>query len=473
MSDFLKWFLQFLLLVQTLFYLGLAGYTLSLKAVRLKKPFSLLMLSMAVYSLGAFMEPLRMDLPWMLLWNNFTYLGLVWLGPLWLIVAGRYGELPVFRNRRFLALLFLLPVLTLLFKYSDPLFHLFYRAVWMSGHDNPLMVGFSRGPWYWAHMAYASITVAAGLLVLFWVWFTSASAYKRQIALFVTAGLLPFLFLLVYIVGSPAFPFDIIPLSFLLSAPLFLVSLVRFRFLETRPLTVSTALEILNSGLILLDSRGNLVEVNRTVRELLEGGESLSLPVPFEEAVSLFPYLKKLDLALDEQNYQVWTEAGGRLCSLRVFGRRLVSPDGVFVGMSIVLFFGWKDHAEEILPGPAEQRDMESLTRLMEQEKLYLDPELTLNGVSRHLGIPRNRISWVINQHFRKNFNDYINGYRVNHAAALMEAGKTNILEAAFESGFNSKSVFYAAFRKATGTYPKKYAPPGVPAAGDGAKKTS
>jgi len=96
----------------------------------------------------------------------------------------------------------------------------------------------------------------------------------------------------------------------------------------------------------------------------------------------------------------------------------------------------------------------------METNKPYLEGDLVLPQLAQQLGISANYLSQVINEQLKVNFYDFINGYRVENAKRLIKnAGpqNTNILNIAFDSGFNSKSAFYTAFKKATSMTPTQY----------------
>ena len=100
------------------------------------------------------------------------------------------------------------------------------------------------------------------------------------------------------------------------------------------------------------------------------------------------------------------------------------------------------------------------LTGLMEAEKLYLDPELTLSELSRKMNTPSFLISNVINAGFRKNFNDWVNEYRVvafQQKVSDPDLKHYTLLALAFECGFNSKSTFNRAVKKMTGQLPSEF----------------
>jgi AraC-like DNA-binding protein len=100
------------------------------------------------------------------------------------------------------------------------------------------------------------------------------------------------------------------------------------------------------------------------------------------------------------------------------------------------------------------------LNDLMQRERLYTNPELTLGEMALQLNIHPNYLSQVINSVEKKNFYDYINTYRVeefNRMVKLPKNQKFTLLALAFECGFNSKTSFNRNFRKVTGLSPTEY----------------
>jgi AraC-like DNA-binding protein len=102
---------------------------------------------------------------------------------------------------------------------------------------------------------------------------------------------------------------------------------------------------------------------------------------------------------------------------------------------------------------------LEQLSSYMETEKPYLDGGLVLPQLAQQLGISANYLSQIINEQLQVNFYDFINNYRVEEAKRLIRdsGGRPNILNIALDSGFNSKSAFYTAFKKATSMTPGVY----------------
>lgn len=109
---------------------------------------------------------------------------------------------------------------------------------------------------------------------------------------------------------------------------------------------------------------------------------------------------------------------------------------------------------------PEVAQYLDALSNALDQEQLYLDPDLSLKALANKLGLHPNRLSWLLNEHIGKNFNEYINAYRLEafKIKALDPANAhLTILGLAYESGFNSKTVFNTFFKKMEGTTPRAW----------------
>ena len=102
----------------------------------------------------------------------------------------------------------------------------------------------------------------------------------------------------------------------------------------------------------------------------------------------------------------------------------------------------------------------EELLSYFKEDEPYLNPQLTLKFVADVLGLNTNKMSYLVNQAFDVNFNDFVNSYRLNHFKTIALDPKNShltILGLAYDSGFNSKSVFNTYFKKTEGITPKAW----------------
>jgi len=118
------------------------------------------------------------------------------------------------------------------------------------------------------------------------------------------------------------------------------------------------------------------------------------------------------------------------------------------------------EERKTLLPESELEKIKAKLQSLVESEKPFLDSQLTLSNLAKQLGVNSTVLSYVINSGFDKNFNDFVNEFRINEVKNKLKSGAAenlNLLGIALDSGFNSKATFNRAFKKFTGVSPKEF----------------
>lgn len=103
---------------------------------------------------------------------------------------------------------------------------------------------------------------------------------------------------------------------------------------------------------------------------------------------------------------------------------------------------------------------VQQIKKHFELSKTYLNPDLTLAHLATEIGISSHILSQVINEHFKLNFFDLVNQYRVEEFKKRIvsaEYENYSLLGIALDCGFNSKSAFNRIFKRATGLTPSRY----------------
>lgn len=103
---------------------------------------------------------------------------------------------------------------------------------------------------------------------------------------------------------------------------------------------------------------------------------------------------------------------------------------------------------------------VKAITKAMEEEKLYREPDFDLQWLVRHVGSDQRTVSHVLNRYFLKSFNAFVNCYRIEEVKQKMVAPGYKHLTLsgiALECGFNSQSTFQRAFKQIAKLSPKKY----------------
>ena len=139
--------------------------------------------------------------------------------------------------------------------------------------------------------------------------------------------------------------------------------------------------------------------------------------------------------------------AVGIMCALTL---TTMFRQALFVGMPTPPVMD-QSHASRADPVVADPAALAELRRYMTEEQPFLDPALTIRTLARKMGMGQRELSELLNQQLGLHFFDFVNGYRVDMAAALLAQEvhrSTTVLEIAYQVGFNTKSSFNAAFSK-------------------------
>lgn len=135
-----------------------------------------------------------------------------------------------------------------------------------------------------------------------------------------------------------------------------------------------------------------------------------------------------------------------------IFGQ-VVKPNGDYK----------KDTEKYIKSGLRDNQAEDYLKRLIsfvENNKPFLDRDLTIHELSNMTGIQRHHITQVLNEKYKRNFFTFINEYRVKEVIERFSDPKFNhytILAIAFDAGFNSKTTFNSIFKSQTRLTPSEY----------------
>jgi len=102
----------------------------------------------------------------------------------------------------------------------------------------------------------------------------------------------------------------------------------------------------------------------------------------------------------------------------------------------------------------------EKLVLLFEDAKIYKENSINLESIATKLDTTRHNASQVINEHFDMGFHELINKYRIEEAKKILHNDgqkNLNIIDVAYEVGYNNKVTFNKAFKKDTSLTPSQY----------------
>ena len=118
------------------------------------------------------------------------------------------------------------------------------------------------------------------------------------------------------------------------------------------------------------------------------------------------------------------------------------------------------DPPKALMSAAEIEKVLEIFGKGMKDEKWFLNPSLSLPELADYVNISSNKLSWLLNEQIGQNFNEYINSFRLeNFKEKALDPANSHLtlIALAYESGFNSKSVFNAFFKKTEGLTPKAW----------------
>ena len=114
----------------------------------------------------------------------------------------------------------------------------------------------------------------------------------------------------------------------------------------------------------------------------------------------------------------------------------------------------------EVLDKVKYEQEIEAIESYFITNKPYLKQGYSINEFSIALSIPAKLVSFLINNHFDKNFNDFVNSYRVAYVVDCINAGELNnytLYALAARAGFANKTSFVNAFKKVQNCTPSQF----------------
>jgi AraC-like DNA-binding protein len=111
-------------------------------------------------------------------------------------------------------------------------------------------------------------------------------------------------------------------------------------------------------------------------------------------------------------------------------------------------------------PNFDDKIELQKLNDLFVLKSLHLRPKLTVNELANEMKVPVKYVTYLMTNYHSKNFNDFVNTFRVKEVIAKMADPATkhkSLLGIALDAGFNSKSSFNQVFKEHTGKTPSEY----------------
>ncbi|MEM7161722.1 MAG: helix-turn-helix domain-containing protein [Bacteroidota bacterium] len=144
--------------------------------------------------------------------------------------------------------------------------------------------------------------------------------------------------------------------------------------------------------------------------------------------------------------------------SIYTIGYFVFKEPQIFNGELHAHLFFPKSRSKESLEEALLNDFFNKVTKHMKEKKPFTNNELRLVHLADQLGFSTHLLSKVINKKSGKNFNNFVNDYRLIEAEDMLKNSSANSIKSIyFDVGFNSKATFYKAFKKKHNCSPSEF----------------
>src|SRR3954453_13969321 len=249
--------------------LPLAGYCFVQRRVKGARWYGLLLLTIAWWSLTYAWGLSAQDVATKALLLRMKYIGVVLLPPAWIgFILEFVGAEPARVRARVLPMVVVAAV-ALTAVWSDPWHGLFWGP--MSVHRvGEYFVLQGRGPGFWINVSYTYLTLGVGLMLMFLHAVDSPHLYGTRTAILMTGALIPWAGNLAFMLNREESMIDPTPFLFSCTALVAALAVFRYDLLDPVPTLREVRIGSVGDGVLILDGRGRVADVNVAAEELLE-----------------------------------------------------------------------------------------------------------------------------------------------------------------------------------------------------------
>lgn len=253
----------------------LAAYAWGKRDTRAALPFTVMMVGLAIWSVGYGIELGFTTLKPMLFWDRVAFIGSVIVPTAWLLLAVEYAGYDAWLTRTRVGLLTVEPLVTLALVWTNEFHGLIWRHTALDSTGAITKPQLTFGPGYWANFGYSYLLFFVGVVLFVHVMIRASRLHRRQSLFMILGGIGPLGVNVVFHVvprANPVGNLDLTTFALSVSSVCFALALFRFRMLELAPAARETLIEGMSDGVLVLDAEERIVDFNPTVRRVLGGG---------------------------------------------------------------------------------------------------------------------------------------------------------------------------------------------------------
>lgn len=253
---------------------GLIFYSWQFRYSKTGQSFLALMICAIVWSIGFAFETAAVDLSIKILLARLEFIGITIIPLAWMLLVMNFIGKPL--SKWTLIALSVIPILTNVVIWTNSLHHWFMGNPSLQTVSTPFPILYLDYQFWFtfihAPMSYLYLLVA--IIILMSQFREMDAVYRTQSILLMIAIILPLTADILYVLGySPIKHYNFTPAMFSISGMIMAWALFRYHFLDLIPLARDAVVETLHDGVIVLDIKGRIVDINPAARKILKSSD--------------------------------------------------------------------------------------------------------------------------------------------------------------------------------------------------------
>lgn len=251
--------------------LVLAYASYSRKHVRGAKAYAGLCLSIGIYAFFYGLEVISPNFQIAIIWNNLQYLGIAAI-PGWIIlfVMQFFGYNRVFAGNRAI-IPWIVPVITILLKFTDPFHGLIYKEVTIADHEHLLLLDITPGIGYYTAQVYLNILLLISLSLSIKAMILSGnSLFRKQLLLLLAGMFFPWTAYLIYLLSANLKGFDIVLLGFAIASIFWAYAIFKYQLFDILPVAKDHLFKSMRDGIVVIDNDNNIADINQAANNVFQ-----------------------------------------------------------------------------------------------------------------------------------------------------------------------------------------------------------
>lgn len=293
------------LIVTNLISLSMAVYLWPRRQTPGALPLFFLALSLLIWTTGYALEiaGVTVDAKYI---GIIQYIGIPLAPYTWLVFALNYSGQAKLLSYRFLALLGVIPVLTVLLGLTTKWHGLVWAAYSIDQREGYVGFVVNHGPWFWVHFAYSYLILFVGTLLFVRVLWHRPGIYRRQMIALLVGVFVPWLANILYFTNNSPIPqLDLTPFSFTISLIALAWGSFGHHLGSIMPIARDLVVEGMKDGMIVLDLHNRIVDMNPAAAQHIGFSPAIAIGKDAGDVFSPWPHLIERFRNVSEANEEV------------------------------------------------------------------------------------------------------------------------------------------------------------------------